>query len=292
MKQQIRGSLAILLATVIWGSAFIAQSVGMDHIGPFTFQTLRCGVGVPFLLFLTWLLDKDRARFWQSWKDRRLWKAGIACGIALFAAAGLQQVGLVYTDAGKAGFLTALYIVLVPVLGLFLGSKPPFSVWLSVALAVAGLYFLCCTDAGGIHIGDLCLIGCAFAFSVQITLIDRMGKALDGLRLNCIQTLVCALLSGLVMAFTETPEASAISACALPIAYAGILSTGVAYSLQIIGQQRLDPTPASLLMSLESVVAVICGCVILHESMTPWEIAGCALMFAAVILSQIPAKEA
>ena len=291
MKQKIQGTLSILFATVIWGSAFIAQSVGMDHIGPFTFQTLRCGVGVPFLFILTWLFENNKTQFLPGWKDRQLWKAGIACGIALFAAAGLQQVGLVYTDAGKAGFLTALYIVLVPVLGLFLGSKPPVAVWFSVILAVAGLYFLCCTNASGINIGDICLIGCALAFAVQITLIDRMGKNLDGLRLNCIQTLVCAILSGAVMLITEEVDLHGIGNCAVSIAYAGILSTGVAYSLQIIGQQRLDPTPASLLMSLESVVAVVCGCLILHESLSFWEITGCILMFAAVILSQLPQKK-
>lgn len=291
MKDRLRGSLALLAATVIWGSAFIAQSVGMDHIGPMTFQAARCGLGAVFLLPIIFIFDKDKRNYFRSWANPKLWRTGILCGCALFVAAGLQQVGLVYTTAGKAGFITAMYIVLVPILGLFLRKKTPIAVWFSVILAVAGLYLLSCAGASDINIGDILMLGGALGFAVQITLIDSLAGDLDGLRLNCIQALVCSALSALVMAFTETPSLSDIAACALPIAYAGILSMGVAYSLQIVGQKHLPPTPASLIMSLESVFAALCGWLLLDEQMSPAELCGCGLVFAAVILSQLPDKK-
>lgn len=294
MKKQLRGSIALLIATVIWGSAFIAQSVGMDYIGPFTFQTVRCGLAAAFLLPAVLLFDRIsgcRADNGKQWKDPKLWRSGAACGTALFIASGLQQVGLQYTTAGKAGFITALYIVLVPVLGLFLKQKPPLSLWLSVLLATVGLYLLSCVGVTRINFGDVLLTLCALAFAVQITLIDRLSPGLDSLRLNCVQALVCALLSAVVMFLTEMPKISDILQCWLPLCYAGILSMGVAYTLQITGQKALDPTPASLIMSLESVFALLCGWLLLHEQLTRWELLGCGLVFAAVVLSQIPEKK-
>lgn len=291
MKQQLKGTFALLFATVIWGSAFIAQSVGMDLIGPFTFQAVRCGLAVIFLFPLSYLFEKDRKNFIAKWLDPRLWKTGLVCGLALFAAAGLQQMGLVHTTAGKSGFITAMYIVLVPILGLFLKQKPPISAWFSVLLAVAGLYLLSCVGVSEINIGDIMTLGCAFFFAVQITLVDRMAGNLDGIRLNCVQSLICALLSAFAMVLTETPDIFNILRCWLPLGYAGILSMGVAYSLQIIGQKGLEPTVASLLMSLESVFAVLFAWLLLHEKMTSYELLGCGLVFAAVILSQLPAKE-
>lgn len=289
MKNQVKGSLCLLLGTIIWGSAFIAQSVGMDHIGPFTFQTLRCALAVLFLLLTATLLDLKKYGFSGSlsrWKDPALWKAGLICGIALFVAASLQQVGLVYTDAGKAGFITAMYIVLVPVIGLVLRRKPPKTIVISVLLAVAGLYLLSCVGASEINRGDLLLMGCALAFAVQITFIDRFASSLDGLRLNCIQALVVTVLSMPGM-MTETVEIGSILACWPSIAFAGILSMGVAYTLQIAGQKHLEPAAASLIMSLESVFAALGGWLVLKETMTGWELTGCALVFAAVILSQL-----
>lgn len=291
MKQQFKGTIALLFATVIWGSAFIAQSVGMELIGPFTFQTVRCGLAVVFLFPLSFFFEKDKETFLAKWKNPSLWKTGAICGIALFAAAGLQQVGLLYTSAGKAGFITAMYIVLVPILGLFLKQKPPLSAWISVVIAVAGLYLLSCVGVTEVNKGDLLLLGCAFFFSIQITLIDRLAGSLDGIRLNCVQSLVCTLLSAVAMLISEEPNMTNILNCWLPLGYAGILSMGVAYSLQIVGQKRLEPTAASLLMSLESVFAVLFGWLILHETMTAYELLGCGLVFAAVILSQIPAKK-
>ncbi len=291
MKNKLYGSIPLLLATVIWGFAFIAQSVGMDKIGPFTFQMVRCGLAVLFLLPCCAFLDLRKGSFRESmnkWKDPTLWKVGLICGCALFVAASLQQIGLVYTDAGKAGFITAMYIVLVPVLGLFLKQKPPKTIVLSVVLAVIGLYLLCCTGITEINKGDLFLMGCALAFAVQINCIDRLAGELDGLRLNCVQSLTVTVLSVPFVVFTETVHVPDLLACWLPLLFAGVLSMGIAYTLQIVGQKRLEPAAASLIMSLESVFAALGGWLILNETMTPWELLGCGLVFAAVILSQIP----
>ena len=291
MKNKLSGTLALLFATVIWGSAFIAQSVGMDHIGPMTFQASRCGLGALFLIPIIFLFEKDKKRHFKNWADAKLWKTGFFCGTALFVAAGLQQVGLVYTSAGKAGFITAMYIVLVPILGLFLKRKPPVSAWISVVVAVAGLYLLSCVGASEINLGDILMLGGALGFAVQITLVDELAGDLDGLRLNCIQAFVCSVFSAVVMFLTETPTISGIVSAAIPIGYAGICSMGIAYSLQIIGQKHLEPTPASLIMSLESVFAALCGWLLLHERMSPAELCGCALVSSAVIISQLPEKK-
>lgn len=285
--------MALLGATVIWGSAFIAQSVGMDLIGPFTFQAIRCSLAVLFLFPLTLLFDykigirKSLAR----WCNRKLWISGFVCGGALFVAASLQQVGLVYTDAGKAGFLTAMYIVLVPMLGIFVHRKPGINAVFSVILAVIGLYLLSYVGSSGVNIGDLLLIGCALAFAVQILLIDGFATDLDGLRVNCVQALVVAILSIPFVVFTEEVDLQNILACWLPLTFAGVLSMGVAYTLQIVGQKKLEPTTASLIMSLESVFAALGGWLILHERMTALEFSGCALVFIAVIASQFPTKK-
>lgn len=291
MKSKLRGSLALLSATVIWGSAFIAQSVGMDYIGPFTFQTMRSVLAVPFLIVVVFLLEHNPKQSVIKWFQPALWKAGLPCGIALFIAAGLQQMGIVHTSAGKAGFITAMYIVLVPILGIFLRKKPPFTAWISVGLAVAGLYLLSYVGVTQVNIGDLYLLGCALGYAVQITLVDQMGGAVDGLRLNCVQSLFCGIFSGIVMFLTEEPILSSIIACWIPLVYAGIFSLGIAFSLQIIGQKHLEPTPAALIMSLESVFAVLFGWLLLHERMSTAELWGCALVFGAVILSQIPEKK-
>lgn len=293
MKKQLRGSLALLCGTMIWGSAFIAQSVGMDLIGPFTFQAIRCALAVVFLFLLTFVFDW-KIGFKKSlakWKNKQLWISGGVCGAALFVAASLQQVGLIYTEPGKAGFLTAMYIVLVPILGIFLHRRPGLNAVFSVVLALVGLYLLSFMGVSSINVGDLLLIGCALAFAVQILLIDSFAQDLDGLRLNCVQALVVAVLSLPWMLLTEELDMGNILACWLPLGFAGILSMGVAYSLQIVGQKNLDPTTASLIMSLESVFAALGGWLILHNTMTPRELLGCALVFAGVILSQLPTEK-
>lgn len=288
MKKQLTGTLAIVTATVIWGSAFVAQSMGMDKVGPFTFQTSRCVMAVLFLLSAIFI--SAPGKFTVFLHDRKLWRSGMLCGCALFVATGLQQVGLLYTDAGKAGFLTAMYIVLVPFLGLFLGHKPPKLTVIALIPAVGGLYLLSCVGVSTINPGDILMVGCAFAFAVQITLVDRFAGGLNGLQLNCVQCMTSAVLSAIATILTEQIHMPDILSCAGPICYAGVLSLGVAYTLQIMGQQRLEPTTASLLMSLESVFAVLSGWLILHETMSGFEIAGCVLMFVAVILAQVPVK--
>ena len=294
MKQQLKGTFCLLLATVIWGSTFVAQSVGMDLIGPFTFQAVRCGLAAIGLLLVIAVADrfkKDGKTFLQRWRSKKLWKAGLLCSIPLFLACNLQQLGLVETDAGKSAFITAMYIIIVPLIGIFRKCKVSKLIPVSVGLAVAGLYFLCCMGVTSITSGDLLLLGCAFMFAVQITLIDMYALELDAIRLNCLQAFFCALFSSLVMFTLETPDMNNILQCWLPLCYAGFLSMGAAYTLQILGQKALEPSTASLIMSLESVFAVLSGWLILGEQLTLWEGIGCILVFAAVILSQIPAKE-
>lgn len=289
-KQKIKSILLLLTATVIWGCAFIAQSVG-NTIGPFTFQAVRCLLAVTFLVGVCFVLDRTAGRsFTGGWRNKKLWKTGLSCGLALFVAASLQQVGLVYTDAGKAGFITAMYIVLVPVCGLFFRQKPPLSALIAIAVAVVGLYLLSCVGVTAINRGDLMMTGCALAFAVQITIVDRFAADLDGVRLNCIQALICGLLS-IPFVIAESPALPDIMEQWLPLVFAGVLSMGVAYTLQIIGQKHLEPTPASLIMSLESVFAAIGAWLILHEQMTLPELTGSILVFSAVLISQIPAKK-
>lgn len=291
MKKRLSGILSLLIATVIWGSAFVAQSAGMDFIGPYTFQAIRSFLATVSLAVVILLAEhKNLKEHTSKWKSKKLWLSGGACGLALFVAAGMQQVGLVYTDAGKAGFITAMYIVIVPLLGLFLRRKPGIMAILGVVSAVAGLYFLSCFGVTKVNIGDIYLMIGAVAFAVQIILVDRLGGDMDSLRLNAVQCLVCAVLSSVVMLFTEEPQLRYILPCWFPLVYCGVVSMGFAYSLQIIGQKHLDPTPASMIMSLESVFAVLFASVILKESMTVWETVGSILVFAGVILSQLPAK--
>lgn len=289
-KKKIKSIFLLLTATVIWGSAFIAQTVG-NSIGPFSFQAVRCFLAVGFLVLVTAVLDIALGRsIFAGWLNKKLWMTGLWCGLALFVAASLQQVGLVYTDAGKAGFITAMYIVLVPVCGLFLGQRPPLSAIIAIGVAVAGLYLLSAAGVSEINRGDLMVMGCALAFAVQITIVDRCAGDLDGIRLNCIQALICGLLS-LPFMVSESPAPSEILWYWGPLVFAGVLSMGVAYTLQILGQKDLEPTPASLIMSLESVFAAIGAWLILKERMTPAELTGSLLVFSAVIISQIPSKK-
>lgn len=292
MKNQLKGSLLLILATVIWGSAFVSQKVGMDHIGPFTFQAVRGFMAVLVLMPIIWILDinkKDGLTFLTRWFDKKLLKGGLLCGIPLFLACNLQQLGLVEEDSGKTAFLTAMYIVIVPLIGIFRKRMPSPIIPVSVALAVFGLYAL--TGANGaITTTDLLLIGCAVMFSLQITFVDIFAPDVDALRLNTLQVLICAALSAIVMFFTETPTLSGIGQAWLPLAHTGFLSMGAAYSLQIVGQKNLEPSTASIIMSLESVFALIFGWLILGDQLTTWESIGCISIFVAVILSRIPIK--
>ncbi len=284
----------LLLTALIWGSSFVAQRAGMEYIGPFTFNGIRSLIGGLVLIPVIFLFSKEKnAELTEAEKKagkKTLLLGGILCGIVLFAASSLQQIGMVYTTAGKAGFITALYIVLVPILGVFIRKKVKPIVWLCVILAVAGLYLLCMTDGLSLGQGDLLVLLCAFAFSIHILVIDYFAPRTDGVALSCIQFFVCGILSLFPMFLAETPVWFAILDCWIPILYAGVLSCGVAYTLQILAQKHTDPTVASLLLSLESVFAAIAGAIILHEQLAPRELAGCVLMFAAIIIAQLPSK--
>ena len=294
MKNKLKGIACLLLCTVIWGSAFVSQSIGMEHIGPFTFQTIRCLFAVVALIPLTAITDrfkKDNKTYTKRWFDKKLWKAGILCGLPLFIACNLQQLGIAEdTDPGKSAFLTAMYIVLVPIINLFRGQKATKWIPLSVILAVAGLYSLSCVGVTSVSPGDLLLLGCALAFALQIILIEKYAPSVDALRLNTIQALVCTVLSAVITAFTEQVTIQSVTACALPLVHAGVFSMGIAYSLQIIGQKYLESTVSSLIMSMESVFAVLFGWLIMHQTLNKWEMIGCTLMFISVILSQLPDK--
>lgn len=288
MTKQMKGSVSILLATVIWGSTFVAQSVGVEKIGPFSFLTLRGLLAV--LALLTAIFIRHGKKATAILANPRLWLAGIPCGAALFVATALQQIGLIYTTAGKAGFITAMYLLLVPIFGLFLKKKPPKTVGICVIIATVGLYLISGAGITGINIGDLLMLGCAAAFAVQILIVDHAAANLDSMALNMAQTLVCAVISGVFMLFTEQLHFDAMLSCWFPLVYAGVLSMGVAYTLQIVGQKQLEPTTASLLMSFESVFAAVSGWLLLNESFTLSEAIGCTLVFGAIILSQIPIK--
>ena len=286
MSKQLKGSLSILLATVIWGSTFVAQSVGVDHVGPFTFLSLRCFLAVAMLLLVLFL--RNRKDFINILTDPRLWKAGIPCGVALFAATALQQIGLIYTTAGKGGFITTMYIIMVPILGLFLKQKPPKMVGISVVIAAVGLYLISGACFTAINIGDVLMLLCAVAFAVQILIMDRVAGELNSMALNMSQALVCALISGICALIFDDTTWQGILDCWFPLCWAGIMSMGIAYTLQIVGQKSIEPTTASLLMSFESVFAAISGALLLGEKFTLTEGIGCALVFGAIMLTQIP----
>lgn len=296
-KQQIplKNSLLLLLTATIWGVAFVAQSVGMDYVGGFTFNMARSLIGSAVLLPVIWFMGRNsskKAEEAQGSSSRKdlLW-GGMACGILMCLASNFQQFGIKYTTVGKAGFITACYIVLVPILGLFLKKKCSPFIWLAVAMSVAGLYLLCITDGFSIGKGDILVLICAVLFSFHILVIDYYSPKVDGVKLSCIQFLVCGILSGIPALIFEKPEMSAVLTAWQPILYAGVMSCGVAYTLQIIGQKNMNPTVASLILSLESCISVLAGWVILGQQLSAREITGCVIMFAAIILAQLPQKE-
>ncbi len=286
--KQARGSFLLVLTALIWGCAFVAQSAGMEHIGPWTFTCIRSYIGAFVLWALMPLIDRLRG---VKGKDKGnpvlLWKGGIACGIALAAASMFQQAGIQYTTAGKAGFLTALYVILVPILSMLLGNKVTKTVWISAVTAVAGFYFLSISETLSLAYGDMLVLVCALLFAVHIMIIDYFSPGTDGVRLSCIQFLTCAVLCTLPMMLLEHPTLAMIKAAAVPILYAGAISSGAGYTLQIIGQKDVEPALASLLMSLESVFAAVFGFLLLHEALSLKELLGCVMIFSAIIYSQL-----
>ena len=291
---KIKNGIMLVLTAFIWGKAFVAQSVGMDYLGPFTFNGVRSLIGGAALLPCIWLFQKGKGKATEKpsrGARKELIAGGIACGLLLFAASSLQQIGIQYTTAGKAGFITAFYIVIVPVLGIFLHKKINGKVWGAVAIALAGLYFLCITEKFAVGKGDILIFLCALVFSIHILVIDYFSPKVDGVKMSCIQFFVCGIVSLPPMFFTETPKIGAIVEGWAPLLYAGVLSCGVAYTLQIIGQKNVNPAVASLILSLESCFSVLAGWMVLGEKLSMRESVGCVLMFAAIILAQLPDRK-
>lgn len=285
-RSTLRANTLLLFAALFWGSTFVAQRVATQYLPPFPFQGIRCMLGAGLLYVVVIAFDRYGQK--GSWKSRPLWIGGAICGVCLFASTNLQQYGLsLGTTAGKSGFITALYIVLVPVFGVFLRRRVGAGVWLSVALAVGGLYCLCMNESFSLRSGDFVTLLCAFCFALHILLVDRYSPDVDPIRLSCIQFLVCGTLSVLATLLTQVPPSEAFVRCWLPIAYAAIFSSAAAYTFQIIAQRDTNPTVAALLMSTEAVFGCLCGWIILGEHLTGRELAGCSLMFCAVLLSQL-----
>ena len=300
MSTQLRHSLLLLLTALIWGVAFVAQSVGMDYVGPFTFTASRSLIGAVVLLPVIWFRTRKETAVGTEQKRPEVYKhkkrillvGGIVCGVFLCIATNLQQIGLQYSTVGKSGFVTAMYIVLVPILGIFLHKGIDIRKVISVVLAVCGLYLLCMTGGNfSIGKGDIFTILCALAFSLQILSVDHFAPKVDCVKLASLQFLVCGICSCVPMLLFEHPHFAQLAAAWMPILYAGILSNGVAYTLQIVAQKGLNPTVASLIMSLESVISVLAGWIILHQTLTKRELVGCVFMFAAIIIVQLKPGE-
>jgi drug/metabolite transporter (DMT)-like permease len=287
LKTKLTGMAILLGTSLLWGVAFVAQSAGMAYIGPFTFTTMRSVLAAIGLAIMILVFDRIGPGP-KKIDRRRLWKAGLLLGIIVFVANNLQQVALQYTSVGKGGFITSLYIVFVPIIGIFIKRKPHPMLWPSVLLAAIGLYFLSVRGDFTMEKGDLLMFACAIVFAIHILAIDRFAGSMDVIRLNCIQFAVTAVLSAIPMALWEKPTITAVSLAWLPLAYAGIVSGCIAYSMQMFAQKRVEPTTASLLLSPESVFSALAGWVILGEVMTARELFGCSLVFIAVVGSQLP----
>ena len=297
---QMRQVVFPILAAFIWGTAFVAQDLCADSIGAFAFNATRYFIAVLALLVVILISDKVKKNkptlTAQEKKaaNKQLWLGGLCCGAALAIASNFQQAGLVAgTDAGKAGFITALYVVLVPVFGLFFKRKVSLPTWIAVVLSVVALYLLCIKGDFSLAPGDLLVLVCAVCFAVHILVIDHFTAYCDGVKLSCLQFLFAGIISTICMFIFEDVDFAAILSCALPLLYVGIFSCGVGYTLQILAKQDSNPTVVTILLSLERVFAVIAGAIILKQQMTVREYIGCAIMFAAVILAQIqfPTKQ-
>ena len=307
-KQQIplKNSLILLLTATIWGIAFVAQSEGGDAVGAFTFNSTRSLIGSLVLIPVIFLLNKINPKDNEDEsgvssensssgnifsRNRTLILGGISCGICFFLASNFQQLGIQYTSVGKAGFITACYIVIVPILGLFMKKKCSPFIWAAVAMALVGLYLLCITDGFSIGKGDILVLICAVLFSLHILIIDYFSPKVDGVKMSCIQFFICGVLSAIPALIFEHPQLSAFQGAWGAILYAGVMSCGVAYTLQIVGQKNMDPTVASLILSLESCISVLAGWIILGQKLNMREIIGCVVMFTAIVLAQLPQKE-
>ncbi len=294
---KLKGNMILLLTAFIWGLSFIAQSKGVEEVSSVAFNGIRSLLGAMVLIPVILCLDAGKKKKGDTVQgfDKTVWIGGILCGTLLFAATALQTEGMVYTSPGKSGFITALYMVIVPIIGLFMGKKPRPVIAISVMIAVCGLYLMCINDSLHINIGDVMTAICAFIFAGHILVIDYFSPKVDGVKLAMIQFLVCGIINLVWMLFDGIPSAESLMNCWGSIAYSGFLSCGVAYTLQIVGQKYTDPTSASILMSLESVFATLATVVLISlgweltgGALTLKEITGCVLMFIAILLIQLP----
>ena len=294
MKKVI-GVFELALTAFIWGVAFVAQRVGMDYIGPFTFNCARFFIGGIVLIPLIFFLNRGKKNEVKNEQSREQKKntiiGGILCGILLCAASSFQQFGIMQTSVGKAGFITALYIIIVPLLGIFLHKRITLLMGISALITVFGFYLLCISGQIEINRGDLLVLICAFIFSLHILVIDIYSPKGDCVTISCIQFFVSGIISGICMFLFETPVWADIFAAYIPVLYAGIFSCGVAYTLQIVGQKNMEPAVASLILCLESVFSAIAGWLILKQALSRRELIGCIFVFTAVILAQLPQKE-
>lgn len=294
-KTSLRSSLLLVLTAFIWGVAFVAQSEGMNYVGGFTFNASRFLVGgvvlIPCIFLLNHLNSDQRISITRRGAARRRRTGvigGICCGFCLCLASSLQQFGIAHTTVGKAGFITALYIIIVPVFGLFLRKRVGINVWVSVAVAAVGMYLLCITEGFAIGRGDFLVFLCAICFAVHILVIDYFSPKADGVLISCVQFFTAGVISSVMMFIFEKPSWGDVTAAWMPILYAGVMSCGVAYTLQVVAQKDVEPTIASLIMSLESVFSVLAGWVLLGQHLSLRELGGCALVFGAIILAQLP----
>lgn len=302
IKNKIGSSLLLFITACIWGVAFVAQSVAADYVKPFTFNFIRFLMGGIFLIPVIWIIGRTKTadkgdnqcedKSDDKTADRKTTLVGgICCGLCLCAGSLCQQYGIQFTSVGKAGFITALYIIIVPVLGIFLKKKVSVLIWLSAAVAMTGFYLLCMTEGLSVNKGDFILLIGAFIFSLHILVIDYFSPKADGVQISCVQFFTSAIICGIGTFMFEKPELTAILAAYVPLLYAGIMSCGIAYTLQIVGQKNTEPTVASLILSLESVIAVLAGWIILGQKLSLTEIIGCVLVFAAIIMAQLPTGE-
>ncbi|MGN1088875.1 MAG: DMT family transporter [Huintestinicola sp.] len=291
MKNTMKGNIMLLICALIWGSAFVAQSEGMNYVEPFTYMAARYVLGGAVLI--PFILISGRKNGEKVTYDRKMsFVGGLICGVILFAASAFQQFGIKYTSAGKAGFITALYIIIVPMIGFFLGRKTSPKVWICAAAALAGFYLLCVKEGFTVSAGDMLVLICAVLFSFHIMAVDGFNeKNADPVLMSCVQFFAVSALSAVGMLITEQPSWDSIISAAVPILYAGVLSSGVAYTLQAVGQKYTTPSAAAMLMSLESVFAAVFGCLLLHETLSGKELLGCAAVFAAVIAAQLPMEK-
>jgi len=295
-KTQFKGVIMLLLTALIWGSSFVAQSVGMESIEAFTFNGIRTLMGAAVLIPYILIRDHSSAKHLNEAqrKERRLLDkktllCGLPLGVALCLASNFQQFAFNYSTSGKIAFITSLYMFFVPLFGLFLKKKVPLLTWICVLLGFVGLGFLCINpnDIGNINFGDILTFICAIFYAIHILMIEKFAPDVDGIKLSCVQFIVSGIISCILMFIFESPDLAAIGTAIVPLLYSGIMSCGLAYTFQIVGQKYTEATVASLLMCLESVFGVLCGAIILHEVLTPAEIVGCVIMFAAIILSQL-----